>query len=511
MESNTLIAVIDIGSIAIRVLIAEVDESLEWRTLDRAERPVSLGRDVFGTGFIARETINQSLGILRGYREMLEGWRIEPGDVEVIATSALREARNRDTFVDRVMLRTGFQINVIEGIEESRLTYIAVRHAARERWNEISRSNAIILEVGGGSTEIMLLKRGKMVSAHSMNIGTARIEPRVTAASRSDSYLLRYLEEHIRTTRGVLETELSLKRIDHFIAVGSDARLAAAQAGSAADHLYSVIDRKSFVDFVEGLRDMSVDECVHKLQVSYNDAEALLPSLLMYRLFLESTSARQLIVPQVSIREGLLLTLVKGPDLDTEEEFNRQIVESALSLGRRYHFDEDHAVHVSRLALSLFDQLPAEHGLGTRCRLLLHVSGILHDIGTFVKTSSHHKHGQYIIMNSEIFGLHRDDFDIVSNVVRYHRKSKPMPQHISFISLSQENRIIVMKLAALLRVADALDRSHTYRIKNVSVETKDDEMLIRGKYTGDVSVERLGLVKKADLFEDVFGMQIVLE
>ena len=510
MRGSQMVAVVDIGSIAIRMAISELKANGQWKMADWAERPVALGRDVFSTGNISRETINQSLNILLNFREMLKGWDIDLDEVHIVATSALREARNRDTFIDRVKLKTGFTINVIEGIEENRLTYMAVLDAVKEIWHELTQSNSMIIEVGGGSTEIMLLKHGRMIAAHSMKIGTVRIEPQMKAVKQPARYLEGVLNENIRSAKEILDAELQLKDIEQFIAVGSDARLAAVQTGDKVNHQYTLVKKERFTRFVERLRIMTVEDCVREFQISFNDAEALVPSLLMYRLFLDATSAKRLIVPKVSIREGLLLSITRGLDSTFQKEFHLQVIESAQSLGRKYNFDERHANHVTELALSLFDQLQKEHGLEQSDRLLLNVAALLHDVGTFINASGHHKHGQYIIDNSEIFGLNKNNLRIISNTVRYHRKAKPMPQHISFISLSLEFRITVMKLAAILRVADALDRSHTQRIEKVKIETKGNELLLKGEYRGNLSVEKYGLSKKADLFEDVFGMGVVL-
>jgi exopolyphosphatase/guanosine-5'-triphosphate,3'-diphosphate pyrophosphatase len=255
---------------------------------------------------------------------------------------------------------------------------------------------------------------------------------------------------------------------------------------------------------------MNTDECVHELNISYDEAEGLVTSLIVYQQFMQVTSATSLIIPNVSIREGLLLNIALGPDQLVSGKFDSQVVASALSLGKKFHFDEDHATHVTDLALSLFDQLESLHNLNSHSRLLLHVAGILHDIGTYVRFSGHHKHGQYLVENSEIFGLHREDLRIVSNVVRYHRKAMPLPSHMSYISLSREDRIRVLKLSAILRVADALDRGHNQRIESISAEIREDEIILHCDCRAESSSEKLALSVKADLFEEVFGMDVVL-
>lgn len=510
MGENSIVAVIDIGSTAIRLVIAEVYSDGEWKMLDKASRPVDLGKDVFLKGNISRTSMSLSLEILSGFVEVLKGWQILKENVHVIATSALREARNRDTFTDRVELQTGFLINTIEGIEENRLTYVAVRYALKDANLRFGQLHSLILEVGGGSTEIILLERGKIVAAHSMSIGTVRLEQQIRSIFGSTDYLNQFLTENIRAAGDVIDTEFKMKRIRNFIAVGGDMRLAAGISGEQGGKHFRIIEKQEFDGFVDEIKGLPIDECAHRFQIPYNEAECLAAALLIYQSFMEKTSATRLIVPDLSIREGLLLSLALEPDPKIQEEFKSQVIASAVSLGRKYHVDEDHARHVTNLALSLFDQLQKFHGLDRLCRLLLEVGGLVHDIGTYVRSSGHHKHGQYIVSNSDIFGLHRDEISIVSNVVRYHRKALPTTSHIEYISLPRERRIVVSKLAAILRVADALDKGHMQRIEKVKVEIKGDELLIHNSHTGDISIERYGLARKVNMMEEVFGLKVVL-
>ncbi len=509
-EETRLVAVIDIGAIGIRILVAEVQPSGDFRVVDRAERPVSLGRGVFTNGTISREAMAQSLEILQRFREMIEGWKISRRNVRVLATSALREARNRDTFIDRVELRTGLKISVIEGVEANRLTYVAVRHALADQPEPLARSNSMIVEVGGGSTEIMLLEHGRMVSAHSLSVGTVRMEPQLKNVFGSADQLLQFLEENVRTTTEILNSDMPLRNVSTLVVVGSDARLAAQHVGEPTGEHTSVISREAFERFCDRIQSLSVQGCVRELGIPYADAESLIPALLINRMLLQETAATRVIVPDVSIRDGVLLSLAQGPDPALQREFNAQVVASALNLGRKYRFDERHSRHVARLALRLFDELAAEHGLGPFPRLLLRVAALLHDIGVFIAATGHHKHGQYLVASSEIFGLDRDDIAVVSNVVRYHRKAMPAATHVGFVALPRSRRIVVMKLAAILRVADALDRGHKQRVRGFEVEKRGDELVLHCNAQGDTSVERFGIGLKADMFEEVFGMKVVL-
>jgi exopolyphosphatase/guanosine-5'-triphosphate,3'-diphosphate pyrophosphatase len=530
---SRVVAVIEIGSTGIRLVVAEVDGAGGFKVLDRAGKQSRLGRDVFTSGMVSREAVRECMAVLASFRELIRGYGLAPKDARVIATSALREAQNRDTFIDRVALQTGFKVTIVEDIEENHLMYLGVQHALQDERKILSRSNALILEVGGGSTEIMLLRRGRMAGAHSLRIGTLRIDEQVRGAGVSHAYLRQFLEDNVRTACDHLDSELPLESVKTFIVIGSDARLAAsriaasrpappsgslqestigAPAGGAPNggDAYTILDRAAFIAFADEVAGLSPEDCVARLRVPWADAEGIGSSLSIERLFLERTGAETVVVPNVSIREGLLLSTSLGPDTGIEAEMRAQVVASAASLGRKFHYDEPHSRHVADLGLAIYDTLMREHGLGRRERLLLEVGALLHDIGTFIKTSGHHKHGEYIVVNSEIFGLNRGDLTIVANIVRYHRKAPPASTHVNFIALPREDRIVVMKLAAIIRVADALDRGHGQRIRDAAFERREERFVIRAPGGADLSLERLSLAEKGDMFEDVFGLEPVL-
>jgi exopolyphosphatase/guanosine-5'-triphosphate,3'-diphosphate pyrophosphatase len=355
----------------------------------------------------------------------------------------------------------------------------------------------MIIEIGGGSTEIMLLRRGQMVAAHSIKLGTIIIDRQTRLRAGPELFHERYLSESIRNTSALLNAEMDLAHVRTFVVAGSDARLASVQVGSQLNENCRLIGRKEFIAFVEKVRGYSIEDCVEKLGISYSEAEGFIHGILFLKLFLEQTGAAQVVVPLLSIREGYLIDLVSGVDSDLQEEFFSQIIASAVSLGRRFHYYEAHSRHVASLCMTLFDALVKEHGMNRRQRMMLETAAILHDIGTFIKGSGHNKHGQYIVSNSEIFGLHRDELDIVANVIRYHRGDLPSESDIEYISLQRGERILVLKMASILRVADALDRGHSQQIKTVTVERRAGTVSLHAKVVHDMSLELMGIEDKA--------------
>jgi exopolyphosphatase/guanosine-5'-triphosphate,3'-diphosphate pyrophosphatase len=192
-------------------------------------------------------------------------------------------------------------------------------------------------------------------------------------------------------------------------------------------------------------------------------------------------------------------------------EFYSQIIASAVNLGRKFHFDEPHHRQVADFCLVLFDFLQREHGMNRRQRMMLEVAAMLHDIGMFIRASNHQEHGHYIVSNSEIFGLHKEELDIIAGVIRYHREGLPNSADISYIALQREDRILLSKMAAILRVADALDRGHSQQIKTITAERKSETLVLHTSGSRDLSLELIGLEEKADLFQDVFGYKVVID
>ncbi|MDR0290170.1 MAG: HD domain-containing protein [Treponema sp.] len=507
---NRLVAVLEIGSTGIRLLVAQVQGGGRWTVMDTAGKPVALGREVFNSGELSRESLLECLAVLQNFKELLAGWDIAAAEAHVIATSALRAARNRDMFIDRIRQETGFHLSVVDGIEENRLMYLGVRFALKQDLPVFWKANSMILEIGGGSTEIMLLRRGQMVAAHSIKQGTVIIDLRTRLGAGPSLFYERYLNETIRNTTTILNAEMDLAHVRTVVMASLDARFAAAQSGTELNEHCRVIDRKDFIAYTEKVRKYTVEECVQKLGLSYFEAEGFIPGLLVLKLFLEQTGASHVVVPLVSIREGYLVDLSLGVDSELQKEFYSQIIAAAVNLGRRYHFDEPHSHHVAKLSMVLFDALQTVHGMNHRQRIMLETAAILHDIGAFIKSSGHNRHGQYIVSNSEIFGLPPDELDIIANVIRYHRGPSPSEADIEYISLQRDERVLVLKMASILRVADALDRGHSQQIKHLTVDRHAGTVALHVHGGSDISYELNGMEEKAVLFQDTFGYKVVL-
>ena len=502
-------AVIDIGSGAVRMVVAEFGPQASIRRLENLSQPVRLGKDVFTAGRISAPVMRETIEILRNFKSVADAYGVKR--LHAIATSAVREAVNRDNFVDRAFLAAGIDVEVVEGTEENRLDLLAVESALEDKL-QIQKKNCLIMEAGCGATEIILLIKGKVELTRTLPIGSIRLPERLVPGRSEPGVMQRVVKRAVHAMAEDARREYDLGQVDTFIAMGSDMRLAARQIAPAAGQDHTVLSVKDFLDFARTLAKIPPEELAAKYVIPFADAETLYPAILISTCFLSETKVESLVVPMVSIRDGLLLEMSQMASGGKRTDVSRQVTSSARSLGRKYRYDEPHAVNVAALAVKFFDLLKAEHGLGPRERMLLETAAVLHDIGIYISPTSHHKHSAYLVNASEVFGLRKSDKDIVSNVVRYHRRSLPKPTHTVYMSLPRADRTVVSKLAAILRVADALDNPHQQKVQDFTVEkAQDSYTLWVGPEAGDVSLERQAVQGKGDMFAEIFGASISLK
>ena len=500
------VAVIDIGSSAIRVEVAEVGHG-PLKVLESLKRAVPLGRDSFVKGKIERRTLNLAIEVLRGFQEVMRPYDVR--QVRAVATSAVREASNQELFVERVFMATGITVEVVTGAEEDRLLWSGVRDAFVREGRE-EHLDSLIIEQGAGHIDFALLSKGEVIAATSLTLGTLRLATAVASERRTGPAALDLMKRFVGSSLDEVEHRFPLRRMDHLVLLGGHARFAADRLAPGQTGAIRTITRAAFQKFAKAVTPLRPEEVSAQYGAPIEECESLGPGLLTYSELLKRTPAKHVLVPAVTLRDGLLLDFAAEHTGIPLTELDAQIYASAENLGRRYLFDEAHAHHVADLSCALFDALAGEHRLGRRERRLLRVAALVHDIGLFVGTSSHHKHSEYLVAASDIFGVRAQEKAMVACIARYHRRALPAATHLGFASLSRADRATVSKLAALLRIADALDRD-SQRISLARVELRPEELLLVPDRDQDLALERLALRQKADLFEEVYGRKVVLQ
>ena len=502
------VAVIDIGTTSIRMAIAEIGEDGRVRTLEKLSQAVTIGKDTFTRSAISKSSIEECVRVLKSYRRMLAEFQItRPEQIRVVATSAVREATNKLAFIDRIYIATGLQIESLDEAEVNRLTYLGILPLLRAE-PSLAPAKLLVTEVGGGSTEVLVLRQGNVLFSHTYLLGSLRLRETLATYEAPAVKQRQIMETHIHKTVEQVREHVQVDGPIELVALGGDIRLAAGQLlrDKAAEGLMR-LSVAALEKFTNKVLESGEDKLIRRYHLSGPDAEALGPALLTYVKFAQALQLDSILVTGATLRDGLVTEMaVKDA---WSEEFAAQIIRSAVDLGRKFAFDEAHARHVAELCKSLFHQLRGEHQLESRYQVILYLAALLHEIGLYVSHRSSHKHAMYLIQNSELFGLSFRDQLLVALVARYHRRAHPKPEHEGYATLDRDGRVAVAKLAAILRLAIALDDSRSQRIHEIHCRVDEGRLVISIPHVEDLALEQVALRQSSSLFEETFGLTVL--
>ena len=511
------LGVVDIGSNALRTMIAEIGpgEPGSLRIVEAHREPVRLGGDVFLTGRIPDDKIAAVVDVLTRFAT-----RCSEGGVHriaAIATSAVRDARNQDELLARVRTATGIEIEIINGSEEAYLLTAAVRSKVDLR---IGRS--FLLDLGGGSVEASLIEAGEIVHAESYRLGALRVLYALegSASNRPARSFVELVEEYVRAIEDRIRDHFGGHPITRYVATGGNIESIAdilereGRTRSLDDVTACRLD--DLRDLTTRLADLSFDERCSQYELRPDRADTILQAGVVYYRLGRVAGVDEVLVPRVGMRDGLLHELVAETVRNSKAgEHRESLVATCRALGRRFHANLEHAERVRAFAVTIFDATPALHSGTPRDRTALEAAALLHDIGVFISNGAHHKHTWYIVRESDIPGIDHNEREVVAQIARYHRRAHPTRRHAAFDALSADDRQRVRKLAAILRIADALDRSHSEKVASIDVTLDDRTLRITPRVTPDaprdLALERLGMEEKSRLFTEVFDRGVVVE
>lgn len=499
------LAAIDIGSNAMRLVIGNVDGERRLTVVENRRDPVRLGQDVFTKGSISEDTIERATEALVKFKEAID--QHEAKWTRAVATSATREALNRDIFVDRVAQTSGIEINVIGTEEEARLIHLAVG----EKVNLKNRL-AMLVDIGGGSAEITLTHDDNIISTESFRMGAVRLLQVLEGKKHGERHFNQLVREYVDATQKRIKKEIGNRKIDLCVGTGGNIE----SLGELRKDLFSrdkntVLTVDELDAIVKKLQGMTFEERIQQLRLRPDRADVIVPASMVLQKIVKQAGVEEVQIPNVGLKDGLLIDMVQELYGERKYPHRDQVIASAMQLGRKYMFDEQHGLATAKFAVRLFDETRSLHNLTLEHRLLLEVAALLHDIGHFVNMTDHHKHTHYLLTASPVIGLTQQQMAIVANVARYHRKSFPKPQHDAYRVLSSKDRVIVSKLAALLRLGDALDNEHASKVSDVSVEYRKPKFIISLQGEGDLLLEKWALMKKSAFFEEVYSTKLTIE
>lgn len=489
------------GSNAIRLVAADFIAPTTFAELLSDRVPIRLGHGVYLTGRLDENAMEGAVRVMVRFREVLDHFEI--AHYRAVATSAVRESTNAREFVRGIKKKSGIELEIITGVEEARLVCGALKGRL-----ELDDEPWVLADLGGGSLEIALFDASGMLSSESHTIGSVRLHEEFQEAAGDLRRFRKLLDEYLEA--------LSLPAItgpggQGFVATGGNMEDLAHLAGASKDEDgVSVVSLGDLEGVIERLAEMSYRQRVEKLGLREDRADVILPAALVYARLAHLVGVEEIHVPYLGVKEGVMYDMVENlvRHAGYSERHRREVLSGAVALGRRFGFDEGHGVQVARLAESLFDQLASLHRLEEQEREILLAAAVLHDIGQAISYPKHHKHSHYLISQAELPGFGPEEMPLIAAVARYHRKAQPSEKHEEFAVLDEGDRQLVTRLAAILRIADALDREHQAKVSSVKVSIEDDAMTLELEGAGDLELERWAVRKKAELFEETFDREI---
>jgi exopolyphosphatase / guanosine-5'-triphosphate,3'-diphosphate pyrophosphatase len=506
MPEPVHIAAIDAGSNAVRLSVARAYSGVDIEPLITERYPLRLGEGVFVRHRFSEEILKKGVKAFRHLHEIMEEFDVNK--YRAVATSATREAQNRNALIRGVKQATGLNLEVISAKEESRLGREAVFAALGP---EVQAG--CIVDLGGGSLELSILRDHALSQAAQIPLGTVRLMSTLNIPG-----VIRPVqaEQVRRYVRALLESRLPGRpnladRVA--VALGGNAETLANVAPGPRQDGLPTLEVSLLRERLPDILKRDVASRMKAYGVRRDRADVMAVAALIFVTLGRYLNIHTFAIPSVGLREGLLSEIARDAFSRKEpHRYNadaRQLLVATRSFGRRLDFDQRHAEHVRELSIMLFDQLQPLHHLPVQARVQLEAAALLHDLGHRVSHRGHHKHGEYLALNGDIPGLHGRDRSIVAAIVRYHnRKSEPASHHPAYSSLNNNDKRVARRLASVLRIAEGLDHSHRQRIVELHASFQKGGVTFQVEARGDIMEDLRDAERSANLFEKEFHLQL---
>jgi exopolyphosphatase/guanosine-5'-triphosphate,3'-diphosphate pyrophosphatase len=502
------LAAIDIGSNSIKLAIIEAAASDSFTVILQERERVRLG-ETLKTRFISTEAINKSVEAIAKFRAIAESREVN--SILAVATASVREAQNSNEFVSEVEAKTGIRVEVLSSIEEARLIGIAAVQNAKQQ-----KGSLLNIDIGGGSTELSLMRESLPEELFSMKLGAVALTNRFLLTDPPKEREIKALQREIANAleRPVRE----LKGKTWSVSTGTSGTilnltsLLNFQTTETIDKT-APLQFKRLVGLNQMLASLPLEKRGQLPDISLQRAEVIVAGGQILEGVMRALKIETLQPCSFALREGVIINYLRQieveslPPVPDVEDTN---LRGVFAIGRRFGYEEKHALQVANLAEKIFDALSLAYGLERHQRTLLSAAALLHDVGFHISHESHHKHSFYLIKHSEITGFSETEKQIIANVARYHRGSLPRDKHSDFMDLSEKDRDLVWKLGAILRLADALDRNYENRVKDLRFSRQGQDLTLEIISDKDTARERQAVELKKDMFEQTFDCQLLI-
>ncbi len=501
---------IDIGTNSLHMVIVEVTAGLTFRTLSSQKELTQLGRDALVKHLLTRSAMNHTVTVLGRYLRVAQSFECD--QVLAFATSAVRESVNGGDFIQLVKEQLGLDVRIISSQEEARLIYLAVRQAIN-----FDLGTALVVDIGGGSAEFILAQYEKPLMLESRKLGASRLTQAFLTADPPAKSQIKRLRKHIHKILSPLVKRIKALQPQQYLGTSGTmeniASMCAALHGqqAARGRVAGVITREDFDLIYRRVTRMSMRQRESIAGLDPARAFQIVAGCVLVEYLFDQFQINRIEISDRAMREGMIIDYMQThwPKVRLSVEIMDPRRRNVVELGRRCNFDEAHARHVAKLAVSIFDQLARIHHLDRRYRELLEYAAMLHDVGWHIGHSGHHKHSWYLIKNGDLAGFSPQEIDIMAVTARYHRRSMPKKSHEPYMSLTPDERDVVENLAAILRIAEALDRGHYQCVDHVQCSADRRRLHFVIHHRTDPELELWAARQKADMLEKLSGRKAV--
>lgn len=513
--ANHRLAAIDIGTNSFHLIIVDVDEQTgNFKILGREREIVRLGSGTSDMKYLKPEAIERGVLALKRFKGLADS---ADAKIRAIATSAVREALNKNDFIGRVRKEVGIKIELASGFEEARYIYLGILQAL-----PVYDKKILLIDIGGGSTEFLIGQKKEIQYDNSLKLGAIRLTTRFFKEDKIDSKDVKDCRKFIRGTMNPVTRQI--KDISFEQVIGSSGTILnvanvinISKGGSQDSKLNNFIfNRDDLNGMIETILEAKSVKQISKIPgLDPSRADIILAGSLILEQIFKELKLKEMIVSEYALREGIIYDTI-GNELKPAGKDHLQGIRyrSVIKIAENFKYEPEHSLHVTGLALQIFDQTRQLHMLSYSDREYLEAASILHEVGCFVSHSQHHRHSYYLIRNSELLGFTENEKEIIANIARYHRKSHPKPKHADFVKLSADDQVLVKKLASMLRIADGLDRTHSSSVKDIKVTIKEQDVIVKleKKNSADtLELEIWGADSKKSLFEETYGVNVKFE
>jgi exopolyphosphatase/guanosine-5'-triphosphate,3'-diphosphate pyrophosphatase len=502
------LAAIDIGTNSLHMILVHVGADGAFEVIGREKDMVRLGAGGLEGRPLSEGAMTAALQTLARFKRLAESRNVD--EIVAVATSAVREAPNGGDFLATVAGTTGIQARVITGVEEARLIHRAAVHGI-----DVGSSSAVVIDIGGGSTEITLGTATDVHQARSFHLGAIRLAERFVESDPLSAGDERRMVRHIRHELG--DYVRGLARAGYQRVIGTSGTILALgalalQVPDESTTHHRRVSAKAIRKLREELASLTLAERLRMPLLDSRRADLVVAGAVLLDTILRQLGAEDLTLCGFSLREGVVLdyvlrNLVRIERIERYPDVRRR---SVIELAQRCGYVAEHAAQVARLALALFDDTREAHGLDDRARDWLDLAAILHDIGQHISYERHHRHSWYLVKNGDLRGFEPGEIEILALVARYHRRGAPRKSYEPFAALSRADRNAVRWLSALLRIAESLDRSHGQLVDRVTLRQKGRDWALRVAGRGDIELEIWAAQRNVRPLEDLLGGNITV-